>query len=304
MPRLLVLALWLLATPAFALSAIVFDGPQHGAACTYTGPGDIKSGAVAWWGLRAYSCTMADGTHTAINLKRTDTHTCDVFLNTSGALGNTTGCSTGGENGTAVATWCNATTCKIEKFYDQSGNSRDALANDDVGGPVTLTFSPTKADFTSGLGLCTAGTLSLPQPATVSAVLNPSNTGAIQAVVGAADSLAQSGISTTSGKFFFYAGSSVVDVTVTGTFSAYHDIQVVFNGASSHFYVDNTDNTGNPGAGSSTATVMCFGSQAEHTAPSGNPYKSLAREAGIWASAFSAGDVSSMSSNQHSFWSF
>lgn len=71
----------------------------------YTGPGDVVAGATAWYGLRAYSAAVAaTGTQKAVKIRRaSDDHLCDVLIATSGLLGNTANCGTGGDNGQSVA---------------------------------------------------------------------------------------------------------------------------------------------------------------------------------------------------------
>lgn len=70
-------------------------------------PGDILANATAWYGLRAYSASYAaPGTHPAINVLRfADNHTCDILITSSGNLGNTSNCSTGGDSGQTALSW-------------------------------------------------------------------------------------------------------------------------------------------------------------------------------------------------------
>ena len=59
-----------------------------GAYNAYVGPGDIVSGATAWYGLRAYSAAIAaTGTQKAINIRRaSDNTTKDILIRKSGNL--------------------------------------------------------------------------------------------------------------------------------------------------------------------------------------------------------------------------
>lgn len=123
----LVLAVLLLGAALAGARAQFFTtmGGASGAPASYTGPGDVVSGAKAFWGLRAYNAAYATGSNKAVQVTRTsDSETCDVLINSSGNLGNTTGCS-GADSGVTIATFCNATTCNVKKFYDQSGNGFD-----------------------------------------------------------------------------------------------------------------------------------------------------------------------------------
>ena len=67
------------------------------ASSSYTGPGDIVSGATARYGLRAYNGAYAAATSKAVSLRRaSDNTTCDFNVATSGALGvSASGCSAG-----------------------------------------------------------------------------------------------------------------------------------------------------------------------------------------------------------------
>lgn len=72
----------------------------------YVGPGDLAA-RQGWYGLRAYSAAVAaPGTNTAVSLIRVaDSHTCDILIATTGHVGNTVNCSTGGDNGQSAAAW-------------------------------------------------------------------------------------------------------------------------------------------------------------------------------------------------------
>ena len=62
-------------------------GTPHTTAAGYTGPGDIVSGAVAWYGLRAYSSAQTGGTTKSVNVRRaSDNTTQDIVILASGAL--------------------------------------------------------------------------------------------------------------------------------------------------------------------------------------------------------------------------
>lgn len=96
----------------------VFPGNGAPVSCspTYQGPGDIFSGASAWYGLRAYSAAAAAAGQKAINIRRTsDSTTSDIRVLSNGNLDVAT-----------ATTFCNATTCFVVTAYDQSGNARDA----------------------------------------------------------------------------------------------------------------------------------------------------------------------------------
>lgn len=292
----------LLVPLAFSASAQVglpFPGPgtAHTTTTSYQGPGDIVPSALFWVGLRAYNLTNADGTHKSVALTRTsDSHTCDLLIATAGnTLGTTTSCSTGGDNGTAIATWCNATTCKIDKFYDQSGNSRDFVSTNSAN-EARLNTSPIAAEWFSATSpYCTSGSFAAAPQSTASLVAQ-ANTGIAPASLGAFVAYgnpSQVGWNSTN-TWFIYDGSVV---TATASDSAYHAIQAVFNGASSDAYIDGSSNTLNAGAGGSGSAAACIGAtNSSNVNPISNTF---IREVGAWGSGFSSGNKSSMNSNQH-----
>lgn len=307
MKRLLVLSALLFALGLGAISkaqvGLPFPGPgtAHTTTTSYQGPGDIVPSALFWVGLRAYNLTNADGTHKSVALKReSDSHTCDLLISTAGnTLGTTTNCSTGGENGTAPATWCNATTCRITTWYDQSGNSRDFVAvSATSSNQMRLNTSPIGAEwFTTTEVYCTSGSFAAAQQSTASLVMqsvtsngSPSGLGSAVAYGGGFTQVGWNSANT----WFIYDGSLV---TTTVSDSAYHAVQAVFNGASSDAYVDGSSNTLNAGTGSSSSATACIG--ATNSGGTNNMTNTLLREVGAWGSGFSSGNKSAMNSNQH-----
>ena len=87
-----------------------------GAYNAYVGPGDIVSGATAWYGLRAYSAAVAaTGTQKAINISRaSDNTTKDILIRKSGNLDTPT-----------AATFCASDHLLCDEWYDQTGNGNE-----------------------------------------------------------------------------------------------------------------------------------------------------------------------------------
>jgi hypothetical protein len=273
--------------------------PAHGVAGGgggYTGPGDLSlSSPQGWWGLRAYSTAWADGTHKAVRITRaSDSQLCDVFLNTAGGLGNVTSCSGAGSG--AVATFCNATTCTISKWYDQSGNSRDYVTGS--GNPALLVFSCIGAlpcarfDGTDYYEL-TAVTLS--QPITFEVLGSRTGgagaTAALFIDVGNNINVQYTASANTAG---MYAGSTTPSATASD--NAFHILQYDVNGASSSFLVDATTTAAgsNPGSGS-WSTGWVFGAVSGGGAPVVGDFT----EFGIWNSAFQS---STLCHNAFTYW--
>jgi hypothetical protein len=119
---------------------------------TYTGPGDIVSGATAFYGLRAYNAAYAATPGLAVNVRRaSDNVACDVNVATTGGFGLTT------------AT-CNSST--------QGGITPSAFAGTDATATCTLattTATCTGASSTPHVGSTITGA-SLTQPCLITAV--------------------------------------------------------------------------------------------------------------------------------------
>ncbi len=100
---------------------------------TYTGPGDIVSGAGAWYGLRAYNAAQAAANAKSVNLRRaSDNATCDFAVSSLGGFG------------VSVATCATGLGLTLATFATQ-----DATA--------TCTIATTTATCTSGSGVPHAG---------------------------------------------------------------------------------------------------------------------------------------------------
>ena len=95
-----------------------------------------------------------------------------------------------------------------------------------------------------------------------------------------------------------YAGT-VIDATVSD--AALHAIHGIFNGSSgtdpSGIAVDGSFTAGNPGTAALGGDISVGG---DYTA--GSPYSGFICESGVWPVAFSAGQISSMHSNQSAFY--
>lgn len=265
---------------------------------SYTGPGDIQTtGAIAWWGLRAYSAAQA-GTK-AINVCNVGDAACaDLSTNASGNLVVTT---IGGSD-------CSIVICTIRVFYDQTGLTNcNSAACDLVAGIIAQrpVFTPNCfgslpcATF-AGFQFGETGniiTITVNQPFTISGVQERTGTFTSFADVTASPdtgSAAQFGFTNSANSFFLYAGS-VVSVSGIADGSP-HAIQGLFNGASGQIYADGTGTTVNPGTGTPTGAAMVLGG-----AP--NALTGIIAEIGWWTGDQST-HFSAMNSNQHTYWGF
>ena len=81
---------------------------------TYVGPGDIVSGATAWYGLRAYNAAYATGSNNAINVRRaSDNTTSNIVILANGNLDIATANAFAGVDATASATATASTTLNL-----------------------------------------------------------------------------------------------------------------------------------------------------------------------------------------------
>lgn len=97
-------------TPSGSSTVRQFDGNIP----AYVGPGDIVSGATAFWGLRAYSAAAANAQMPAVNVRRASDNTAiDVNVLPSGSLDVST-----------LAAFLASTTGFVAKWYDQTGNGQ------------------------------------------------------------------------------------------------------------------------------------------------------------------------------------
>ena len=119
-----VLALLLSLLAGAAHAQLLQTGAGKTAGPTYVGPIDAYgTGAISCYLPFACGVAQADGTHVWTNVSRSSdsyTETCDILLGTNGLSTVATHCS-GSSNGTAIATWCAASSgsCQGNSLYDQ-----------------------------------------------------------------------------------------------------------------------------------------------------------------------------------------
>ncbi len=272
--------------------------PGTGYPSAYTGPGDVVAGAVSWYGVRAYTAAIAAAaTQPLVNVSRaSDSHTCDILVATDGFLGITASCSTGGENGTTAAAWCNATTCSISTLYDQAGVKN--MTNATLATQPTLLFSCVNGRvcmaFTATQTIGNAAPTTTAQPITFSLAWDRTGnftlSGSLFGGGGASPQILTPPASTNT--WILNAGSNVSAVAQD---TLWHSGNAVINGASSNWYVDGADHLGNAGADTMNSARNSF---------IGNSVNYIGRvvEAGYWGIAFDATQLVNMCHNQRFYW--
>jgi hypothetical protein len=148
----LALFLALIASPCWAQpSQMPLLGVGSAATSTYTGPGDIVSGATAWYGLRAYNAAYATGSNNAINVRRaSDNSTENIVILATGALDIATANSFAGTDATCTGTISTTTlSCTSASSTPHVGST---ITGTGVTQPCYITAVGT---FTSGSGTAT-----------------------------------------------------------------------------------------------------------------------------------------------------
>src|SRR3954462_605040 len=90
-------------------------GTPHTVGGGYTGPGDVVSGAFAWFGLRGYTAAYSTGSNPAVDLvDQAGANPITINILSNGRL-----------DVASINSWVTAnsvSTIKVAKLYDQSGN--------------------------------------------------------------------------------------------------------------------------------------------------------------------------------------
>lgn len=278
----------------------MFPGPGTPAkiVVAYVGPGDVSSGAAAWWGLRAYS-TATRGNKAANVCIPSDAACADLV--TDVATGALIIPMIGGSS-------CGVVLCTVKTLYDQTGNTNCNGVTCDVtqatiANRPTLTLNclgstlPCMTWSGSQTLLSANATNALhPQPFSVSGV--GQRTGSFTSygdILGTSGGSIQLAYNNSANTALLYAGN--LSLTATAADSSFHAIQGLLNGVSSILYIDGSSTSGNPG-GTSFPSVefMCVGT-------CGNPTTGKSTEGGVWFSDTSA-NFSALNANQRAYWGF
>ena len=268
------------------------------AATGYTGPGDLGiSGIQAFYGLRCYS-TSFTGTIAQIFDAATGTTTETILTCPGGGVIN--------ETVNPLSTTC-AAGCVIQALFDQSGQNNCSgvciVFNNTNARRATFTRNcigslpcATRAGGANTLyGLFSGSFPTIAQPFTVSTVCERTGATTTQtACIWPSNGGGFVGPSATANDWTLYAGTIV---NSSAADNVIHAAQVIYNGASSTFYLDGSSNTINPGT-LGTQSALFIMSDTNNSL-NGNFF-----EAGVWSGAFSGAQLSAMNANQHAYWGF
>jgi hypothetical protein len=261
----------------------------------YVGPGDVVAGAVSWWGVRAYSRATA-GTR-AINIRASgDNATTDINTLANGNLDvATVSAFLATHGGSAFVT----------AVYDQAGSSNLTQPTAANQPPLTLSI----IGSLPGISFVNASVHQLSNNS-VTAVTQPYTATAVAKRTG--NTANYNGIFTGGVSGLWFTGTTLgsielesnTTVAVGGnTEGNFHAIVGIASTTNSFIYVDaNSTGPGNAGTLSlpGSGTVMYMGSDGAGA----DILTGAVNEAGIWHSAFSAGQAASMISNQRGYWGF
>jgi hypothetical protein len=260
-------AIWLTAVVSlFALNALraQFNGCQAGfcsppssAPAGYVGPGDITSGAIAFYSAgRAYNAAYATGQNPLADLVDTATgvSTCTLNVGTNGFANLTATVCVG--NTVSVTTFCTVTHpagCSITKLYDQTGAGNHVVQATLANMPG-LTFNaqnglPCAAGTgTAAIRLVTAGNITQAAPFTETEVVE--RTGSFTTL----QRIRTNGANTNA--LSFSASTNTISsalggtpVTLTAADSAFHALLSVVSATAPLFAVDSSANTSTSASG-------------------------------------------------------
>lgn len=255
----------------------------------YTGPGDIVTGAIMWWGLRAYS-TATRGNNAANICLPLDASCINVATDaTTGAL----------NLGAITTLGCNNTTaiCTIKTLYDQTGHSQD-VTNATIALRPILTLSctgtlPCATCNGTSQYLVSGSVVSQAQPFTAnSAASVAASHPFLSGLTGNGN--ASFGYTSTADTLSVYASGGIVNQG-GATDGTWHGVGGIFNGTSSIAWVDTTQSTpANAGTTGLTSWQPSFCTGFDY-------FKGSVFELGIWPSIFSTPNINSMNANQHAY---
>lgn len=262
-------------------------------ASAYTGLGDVVGGAAAYWGLRAY--TLASIGANAVRLRENGGNTESDFATIAG----------GGLDLTAISTFKGANSLFVVKLYDQTGNGRDATQATAANQPA---FALSAIGSLPGVTYASASTqqlniasLTTGAPLSISAVINP--TGAnFSAFFGA----------NTAGSFDVRAenvgrpidvlaagAANLLTTTVNLANGTWYAVGAEYDGSNVAAYVNATAKSGVDATGVASSSVYELGAASGESNWDGQM-----PELGLYLSYLSAGDMSSLSANQRTYWGF
>lgn len=264
---------------------------QSGAA--YQGPGDVVSGAIAFWGFRCYNTAYAG-------------NVADIWDSSTGSTTETQlTCSAGGtvnQTINTLATTC-ASGCKVKTFTDQTGNGNTLTQATNANRPVISLTASTRsrigATCTGASSLGMTGTWASgnqSQPVTITAMATrTSGTSQVILLDFNTDNIQLD-----------FRGANIVSIFANTTFQdatqtdgSQHAFTTLVNGASSLINVDGVDGS----SGVNIGSAVIGANQALCQSASGSLFVTgTFYEGGAWPIGFSAGQRTNMATNMTGYY--
>jgi hypothetical protein len=257
---------------------------------SYTGPGDLVSGATGWWSCaRAYSAAFAAGGTPIMDLVD-QAGANSIAINIL---------STGFVDLAAISNWVTAhtvTTIRVTKLYDQTGNglhatnatltTMPALTLSALNGLPVMTLTAARGDRLN------TATTTQAQPFSFSGVAQrTANFTTEQGILGVTPTTIDMSFNSATNQAKLTAGTVL---TATASNSAWHTLSAVFNGASpnSILVVDGSATTGSGGANALSAVGLRIGRSS-----AGGSLDGQIAECGIWPAALNGTQYGDLNTN-------
>src|ERR1043166_2491804 len=260
-------------------------GPGPASVVSYTGPGDIVSGGVAWWGLRAYN-TAFIGSAAIRVLRSSDSTEKDIVIAANGIIN------------VSDSHFDGSATYSVVKLYDQTGNGRHIDTPNVAVTYPTLTLNDNGSLPRMNPIARMNSTLSSPnmsQPFSVSTVARRTTNDGQRQIAWIGHWPTQIGFDGSNDTIEIYNGGG--NGTATGaTEGSTFSIQALYSNAASKIAIN--------GSSSTTSIADTNSSNAQpFSFPADAGLIGKAWEAGWWASDISS-SFAAISANQRSVWNF
>lgn len=259
---------------------------------SYVGPGDVISGAAAWWGLRGYNAAVSNGTTKAIRLVRdSDNAQQDFVILSSGDL-----------DLASIITFKGSANLFVTTFYDQTGNgfhlngpgggNNPAFLLNQLGGHPAVALS-------GSMYMASASAYTRAQPLTISAVANRvANYNQYGMTLIPNGGTPQFTYYNQHNTFGLYGGTSYFTTPIYDGF--WHSIQAVYNNAASASFIV-IDGVSTPAIGA-WGTDGWVSNTFEIGWHGGGLSNSILVEEGLWPLAFNSTQAGSLNTNQLTYW--
>ncbi len=256
----------------------------------YVGPGDIVSGASAWYGVRGYNAAYCTGSNPGMDVVDTATGLLETTINikTDGSLDEATILGLG----YAVS---------VKKWYDQTGNGlhitqaalndMPALTTDAIGGAIPVVSGNDGAAALSN----TTGYGAISQPWSLSCVFRVPIHGSFQAIFTGSDSATGLITNGNANEVSPFAGGTT---SVAATDAAFHVLNFKANSNTTRYVVDSAaPATLDPGTNAWPSGTVFF-----NAASGRSGVQCDGAEIGFWATGISDANLTAIANNQLAYY--